>query len=401
MPQSGQFAYQEFLTPDPTTWFQENVSKFIPAMYKTGEFDGTEELFNIFAPLFDEMYQRAIELPKLVDIDRCPAKFLQILAGNINTLTVEDTFNEYQNVRFRRRELGKMVDIFKIRSVFDSFIRILKYQEGTDYGLIIPRENLMFVGVTPIGGAPDGEVNDVEELLAPEYFDISDLADGGYDGDGNLQGNKIAYALPKTVVRSEVKLWWNDHEVPLSHQDLPGEIERSFFFDIVNSTITTNFIPLLGDVVVVEVVGDPYYQQSYRMVDRWYWRPGTEEAYSDANPILRVEALMDRRPAGTILYFAWLLKFFWTKCFPFPPAIDYQRAGYEGVLPPHQAATWDPEMDCASPDPWFFNILQDLTHHASYEERAMLQNPNFIPFTGSYEERAQITIEQGSDTFME
>ena len=375
------------------TYFQNNIERFIPAMYRTGEFDGTVAFFQtVLAPILDELYQRAIDLPKLADIDKCPPQFLQLLAGNINTLTVEDTFNETQQVAFRRRELGKMVDLFRIRSTESSFLRILKYLGSTDYGMILPRKNLMQLDVTPISGAPDGETNDVEELLAPQFFDISSLADGEYDSHGILLGNRISYAVPASVIRSNVKLIWNDHEVPISRERSEGDWDRSFYFNRYNTTITTNFVPLIGDRLLVEVVGDPYYRQSYRMVDETYWRPGTEEVWSDVNPLLRYRALMDRRPIGTLLYFVWLAKFFQTKCFPFPPAIDYQRSGYAPNLPPYEDETWDPLHDCNLPDPWQFQISNGYGYEASWEARGVLQLDRQYPYTAKWEETGLIEL---------
>ena len=355
MPTSGQtFPYQSFLTPDPTTFFRDNIGKFIPGMYQTGEFEGTSEFFEVLvAPMLDELYQRGIDLPQLANIDRCPPMFLQLLAGNINTLTVEDTFDETQPVSFRRRELGKMVDIFKLRGNRNSFERILKYLGALNYGVIVPREFLNILDITPLPGPIPGDTNDVGEDLKPQSYDISSSCNGVMNGQGELVGTKIQYVVPKAVIRSTVSVFWNGNDMPYGPLILysDGATDPSFQFDKLTGVLITNFIPMVGDSLIVRVNGDPRYLQTFKLADAAYYRPGTTDVYSDVDPELRFAALNDRRPAGTLLYLTWLLSFFSVKYFA-PPDADYNRNGYPGVLPPDELSTYDANNPGAA-DPWF------------------------------------------------
>lgn len=327
-------------------------------MYLTGEFDGTHELFSVLvAPFLDEMYQRSIDLPKLADLNRCPSSFLQLLAGNINALTVEDSFSEDADIVFRRRELGKMVDIFKIRGNRNSLERILKYMGSIDFGVIIPRETLAILDITPILGARPGETNDVGEDLAPEDFDISNLCDGYLFGN-IVKGNRVVYTIPKEIIRSAIKLFWNGTEIPIGRTIPIGSSDREVSYSSTSAlnftTITTNFVPYIGDTLVVRVMGDPYYMKGYRIPDSSYWRPGTVDVWSDEDPTQRTGALMDRRLSGNLLYMTWVQSFYWSRYFV-PPNIDYTRSGYSPDLPPDE--TFNPDDPTAGATPVYATAI--------------------------------------------
>lgn len=355
MPTSGQFfPYQNFLTPNPTEFFRDNILRFVPEMYKTGEFDGTEDFFNVIvAPLLDEMYQRGIDLPQLANIDRCPPGFLQLLAGNINVLTIEDSFDETQTISLRRRELGKMVDIFKIRGTSNSFERILKYLGALGHGVYIPSDDLNILDITPFPGPIPGDMNDVGESLAPIRYDISGLCNGVLNPDGNLVGTKVQYTIPVTVVRSNVSLIWNGKKMPLGPNIFASDQATDFSYQFNKSTgiLLTNFIPYAGDSLIAQVDGDPRYLRTFKFADARYYRQGTTDVWSDVDPSLKFAALNDRRPAGTLLFLTWMTSKYSLKFFA-PPAIDLTRNGYPGVLPPNELSTYDASQPSAA-DPWF------------------------------------------------
>lgn len=369
MPVADLFKYDAFLTPEPTTFFQDNIQDFIPSWYKT-RYDGYVALMQLVAPVFDELYQNGINLPDLPDIDRSPARFLQYLSENIGVLPVEDVFNDTQSVDFRRRELGKFKDSHTIRSTEYSFLRLLKYLGADQYGLFYPWRNILYLDINPLDGwSPRYEMNDVNELLEPQIYDISFMCDGTFDTDGNLVGNRVRYTLPVDVIRSKVELYWNDKFVEMGKQFPDEDLgQRSFTFDKTTDTLYTNFIPQVGDSLVVILRGDPYYKTSYRTEDAWYWRPGVTEVWADVSPILRRRALEDRRPAGTLLYYAFLLQAYVTKCFPLIPSIDYERNGYAPLPPPHELETFNIHAaKCDDPDPLFPQYLNGYGYEGVYE----------------------------------
>lgn len=434
MPTSFQFKpYDSYLRPEDTTFFRDNyVDRYLPDMYKTGEFNGIPWILTLVAPFFDEILQRTIEIPDLVDLDRCPPRFLRYLADLIFVMTVEDVWNENQSVAFRRQELGKMVDSHKIRSTEYSFLRLLKYLGATDYGLIYPHRKICTLDVTPLDGLNvQGDQNDVQEPLDPVTYDISSLCNGYVDENGELQGNLISWEIPTVHSAPEhlaqwpvpcpdyhgpqrgfVKVTWRGREMPLSFQRAEDYTEQSYYFhrgdQYSTSYIQTNFIPLLGDQLLVTLVGDPYWHVSYYTEDAWYWRPGVTEVYADVNPLLRRVALEDRRPIGTLLYFTWLLRFYVPKWFPngtcswmftkppgyvdpvvgeipqTPPAIDYQRDGYAPNLPPHQQDTWNTGTPHDAPDPWFFEMSNGYGWEAFWEVRGELSHQQEVPLEAFY-----------------
>jgi hypothetical protein len=433
------------LKPDDTTFFRDNyVTKYLPDMYKTGEFNGIPQILDLVAPFFDEILQRVIEVPDLVDLDRIPARFLRYLADLIFVMTVEDVWDESQTVDFRRRELGKLTDSHKIRSVEYSFLRLLKYLGADDYGLIIPRRNICFLDVTPLDGLNvQGDQNDVLELLDPVTYDISSLCNGWIDNNGEVQGDRIEWTIPTTQsdpsylvqwplpcpdyagpIRGFVKVTWRQKEIPLSFDRAEDYVEYTYYFHRgTTSYIHTNFIPLQGDQLLVTLEGDPYWHQSFYTEDAWYWRPGVTEVYSDVNPLLRRTALEDRRPIGTLLYFTWLLRFYIPKWFPngtcgwtfakppgyvdpdvnlipqTPPAIDYERVGYTPILPPHQLDTWNSSTPHDTPDPWFFEISNGYGWEAFWEERGELSHQREIPFEVSWSRTGEMQFGSEGEDF--
>lgn len=324
---------------------------------------------NLVAPAFDEFYQNSIILPDLVDIDRCPARFLQFLSENIGVLPTEDVFDQTMPVFLRRIELGKMKDSHIIRSTEYSFLRILKYLHAFEYGIFYPWHNIGFLDVHPIDGwAPRNEVNDVMELLAPQPFDISFMADGIVDTEGNVEGSRVTYTLPVHVIRSRVKCFWNGQELEIHSQHPDSNLTSyTFSFDRTNDTFVTNFIPLIGDSLIVVVAGDPFYRISYRTEDASYWRPGVTEVFADVSPLLRRNALEDRRPAGTLLYLSFILRMFVTKCFPAIPEIDYTRTGYAPIPPPQEISTFHALAPCDDPDPLFPQFTTGYGYEGAFE----------------------------------
>ena len=289
MPTSALFRpYESYLKPDATRFFREGIMRYVPEFYKNNH-PGIYSIMELVAPAFDELYQFIIDFPDLVDIDRCPARFLQLLSENIGVQAAEDFFSEALTIDFRRRELGKMKNSHEIRSTEYSFLRFLKYLGAEAYGLIYPYKELMVTDLGTLDGwSPRGERNDVNELLAPQWFDISGSADGYYDESGDLKGSRVIYSLPINVIRSEIKMYWNDVEVPQDTQRPEGETHYTFYFNRENDTIVTNFVPLLGDRIRILVVGDPFYGIGCRTSDAWYWRVGVTEVWAvGANPLLR------------------------------------------------------------------------------------------------------------------
>lgn len=404
MPVSPQFhPYTSYLTPDPTTYFQDNIlQKYVPAWFTTGEYEGTEAYFTWLAPMLDELYQYILNQRDLPDIDRTPARFITLLSELLGTLEAEDVFDATQEVFFRRRELGKMKDSHSIRTVEYSFLRFLKYLGAEEYGLIYPYRQLMILDIATLDGwHPRDEVNDVGELLRPQYFDLSFLADGYYDGDGNLQGNRVVYTLPINVVRSEVKMFWNDVEVQLDTQRPPGDFRYTFAFSRETDTVVTNFIPLAGDRLKFLVEGDPFHAIPCRIEDAWYWRPGVTEVWCvDKNPLERRVALEDRRPIGTLLYFSWILRFFVTKCFPFPPEIDYHRNGYlPGQLPIFEELTWDAATPCDAPDPLWFQIINGYGFEALFVMSGEIDYTKNLPLEADFSLTSEMFMKIIDDTF--
>jgi hypothetical protein len=51
------------------------------------------------------------------------------------------------------------------------------------------------------------------------------------------------------------------------------------------------------------------------------------------------------------MYLTWMLSFYSVKFFA-PPAADFNRSGYPGILPPDELATYDANNPSAA-DPWF------------------------------------------------
>lgn len=392
MPTSDLFRpYDTYLTPGPIRFFRDRIMDYVPEFYKDN-YEGIYSIMQLVAPALDELYQYIINQTDLPDIDRCPARFLQLLSGNIGVERDLDFFREDQQLDFRRRELGKLKNSHEIRAVEYSFLRFVKYQGATEYGLIYPYKQLLVTDFSTLDGwSPKGERNDVDELLAPQWFDLSGLPDGGYDQNGELQGSRVIYHLPINVVRSEVRMVWNDVEISQDTQHPEGEIDYTFYFNRNNDTIVTNFVPLIGDRLRLLVVGDPFYGVGCRINDAWYWRSGVTEIWAvDVNPIDRRVPLEDRRPIGSLLYFAWILRFFQTKCFPFPPDIDYHRHGYEPPLAPeptlpiHQDLTWDSHTPCDREDPLWFQIINGYGFEAQYQIGGELDYTLSLPFNGEF-----------------
>lgn len=184
-----------FLRPDRSTFFQENwIARYVPEMYKTGEFEGLLQLIRVLAPFLDDLHERIIQLPHLVAPDDCPAEFLQYLADLVKYDLPEDWL-----VDDRRRELGKAVDVHKIRTIEYSFQRILKYDGADDYGIFYPFRNIMWLDIHPMDAAAiPGETNENGEPLAS--IDLHATPTGSAP---------VSVSLPFIPIKSNMTVLWN------------------------------------------------------------------------------------------------------------------------------------------------------------------------------------------------
>lgn len=203
-----------FLKPDRSTFFQENwIARYVPEMYKTGEFEGLLQLIRLLAPVLDDLHERIIQLPHLVSPEDAPAEFLQYLADLVKYDLPTDWL-----VDDRRRELGKAVDVHKIRAIEYSFQRILKYDGAEDYGIFYPFRHIMWLDIHPMDAAAiPGETNDSGEPLASVKIDC--IPDGI---------SPVSVSLPFVPVKSNVIVLWNGHPlVKLITTILKDEVNES------------------------------------------------------------------------------------------------------------------------------------------------------------------------------
>lgn len=285
-----------YVDPPPSTFFQDNlISRYVPAMYQTGEFNGLIQLLQIFAPILDELHDDIIKLPNLVDPYRCPPEFLQYLS---NLLGFE--LDASQSIDFNRSELRKGVEIESIRGTSYSFNRILKYQGGLDYGLFIPATQIIFLDIHPLDVSYDTtETNELGELCSGTIVDFS----------SQLNGSNTLFTLPYTLFKSQLILKYNGKIIQ------PG-VNTGQYTLVQGLIISTNFIPKLGDSLIAQVVGDPYFGNAYYTEDASYWRPGTEDVWSDVNPLSTSQKFEDVQPLGTLLYYTFRQKFKFTSSTP-------------------------------------------------------------------------------------
>lgn len=126
--------FQEFL-----------VTRWLPSMYRDGDYPGIVNLLQFMARFMDELSRDACTIPYMESVFDVPIPLLPFLAGLIDA-TLDNTKSYPEQLL----ELRKTVNLYKIRGIPYSFYHVLKYAGATYYGIIQTLYLMIFLDIFPM-----------------------------------------------------------------------------------------------------------------------------------------------------------------------------------------------------------------------------------------------------------